>query len=102
MLVLNRPDGSVVKLLLLRYLLKSETKALDVQLHVQTTQTITFYHPQIMQCRVGVKYIRWECCQVVVIKIPIKKRNKSIRCKMASTNHTFSHSQGKQCRVATK
>ena len=41
MLLLNIPDGSVVKLLLLRYLLKSETKALDVIWHVQTTLSTT-------------------------------------------------------------
>ena len=40
MLVLNISDVSVVKLLLLRYLLKSKTQAFDVKWQVQTTQTI--------------------------------------------------------------
>ena len=98
-LLLNISDGSDVNWLPLTSLLRW-----NQYITCEIKHTITACHSQSLQCFVGTEYIWWERCQLVVIKVPLR-RNKIIGCTIAHTSQThsfFYHSQYLQCRVGVK
>ena len=65
-LMLNITDGSAVNWLYWSCLLRWNKR-----IRYDIPQA-TSYHSQYLQCRIGTEYTRWECCQLIVIKVPFK------------------------------
>ena len=76
--------------------LQDKKKTLDTNNH--------FYYSQFCQCGVVAKYTRWQCCQLIIIKVSFKMQE-SIIYVMSHTNqinNCFYYSQSLQCFVVAK